>query len=385
MITPQELLAAVEKHTNVLLYGPPGTGKSHLMKEVQNLFEKKYGGGGSAQYFVDTTLERGAISESVGTGAHSRWVTFHQGYSYEDFIIGLRPKPGSSTGTSVLSLEARAGALLDLAARARDGYGLMLIDEVNRGNASRIFGEFITLMEMDKRLNEDGTPSETTVTVTLPYLASGESVEVATGVKIESPFSMPRHIYTLASMNSVDKSVAPLDAAMRRRFYVVHLRPDEVDLAATAGVKESKHSVATLAVQVMMRINRGIGIYLGPDYMLGQYYLPLNPTLGDLKEDEAKKSFVDLWRHKIVPQLLELFQARPTVCVSLLRLDEIKAESGVEIIQPSEEEVDEGASSYVMNAATQKSDEEIYAYLEQFVAVADSPVASGGLAPPQNQ
>lgn len=368
MITAAEILEALETNTNVLLYGQPGTGKSHLMKEVQNLFEKKYGVGVGSKYFIDTGAERGAITEAVGAGAHSRWVTFHQGYSYEDFIIGLRPKTASSTDAPSLSLEAKAGALLELAAQVQDGSALMLIDEINRGNASKIFGEFITLMEADKRLNDDGTQSELTVTVTLPYIAPGETVKVSTGVKVERQFSMPKRLYTLASMNSVDKSVAPLDAAIRRRFYVVHIRPNDDDLDVAAGVKGSKNSVVKLAVQVFKKINRGIGIYLGSDYMLGQYYLPVNPKLGDLNEEDAKRRFVDLWRHKIIPQVLELLQARPTVCESLFRLSEIKHGSGVEIVRVTDEEADEGATSYVVNVAKDTDDDAIYEYLLKFAA-----------------
>ena len=369
MITAADVLDALVKHTNVLLYGQPGTGKSHLMKQVQNLFESTYGGGKGTQLFVDTTAEREAIAEEHGSGAHTRWVTFHQGYSYEDFIIGLRPV-SSSKATSTLSIEPRAGALLELTARSRDGYGLMIVDEINRGNTSRIFGEFITLMEPDKRLNEDGSVSDTTVTISLPYLAPGSLLEVEKGITIEQQFSMPQHVYTLASMNSVDKSVAPLDAAIRRRFYVIHMRPDKADLETAAGLAAGKeHAVAKLAVQVFQLVNRGISLYLGPDYMLGQYYLPAVQKLADMDEEAAKKTLIDLWKHKIVPQLLEFFQSRPGVCDSILRLKSTKGESGVEIIQPTDAEADEGAGPYIINVSSSTSDDKIMEFLESLAGI----------------
>lgn len=369
MITAEEVLFALIKHTNVLLYGQPGTGKSHLMKQVQNLFESTYSGGKGTQLFVDTTAERTAITEEHGSGAHSRWVTFHQGYSYEDFIIGLRPI-SSSKGSSTLSIEPRAGALLELAAQARDGYGLMIVDEINRGNASRIFGEFITLMEPDKRLREDGSVSDTTVTISLPYLAPGSVLEVEKDITVEQQFRMPQRVYTLASMNSVDKSVAPLDAAIRRRFYVINMRPDKVDLEIAAGLTAGKeHPVARLAVQVFQSVNRSISLYLGPDYMLGQYYLPAEQKLADMEEGAAKKTLIDLWRHKIIPQLLEFFQSRPGVCDSVLRLKSTKGEPGVEIIQPTDAEADEGAGPYIINISSSTSDDKIMEFLESLVGI----------------
>lgn len=376
MITPEQILAMLEEHTNVLLYGPPGTGKSYLMKQVENLFKAKYGGTSVGKdIFIETDKEREAIVEAPVTGSHSRWVTFHQGYSYEDFIIGLRPVPSKGDGTSgsILSLEAKAGALLELAAYAKNAHGLMLIDEINRGNASRIFGEFITLMEADKRLGVDGAPLDTTVTVTLPYLTLGQNIKVGGDVEIEREFEMPRNVYTLASMNSVDKSVAPIDAAIRRRFHVCQLKPTDDDWAAVAGVDGAKNPVAAIAANVMKKVNRGVGLYLGPDYMLGQFYLPAKPKLGEMNEEDAKRRLVSIWRHKVIPQLLEYFHARPSVCVSILELNKFGKNSGLVAITPTEEEANEGASAFVVNNEAEKSDDAIYAYLANFGGTIVSP------------
>jgi len=378
VITPEQVLKMLEEHTNVLLYGPPGTGKSHLMKQVENLFKSKYAGSAtSGKLFIDTEKEREAIEEVTASASHSRWVTFHQGYSYEDFIIGLRPVPvkGKDDGGSVLSLEAKAGALLELAAHAKQGHGLLLIDEINRGNASRIFGEFITLMEADKRLGKDGAPLETTVTVTLPYLTEGQKIKVVESVEIEREFQMPRDVYTLASMNSVDKSVAPIDAAIRRRFYLCQLRPTDSDWEAVAGTSAATNSVAKLAVEVMKKVNRGIGLYLGPDYMLGQYYLPSGPKLGDMSEEDAKKQFVSIWRHKVLPQLIEFFHARPSVCMSILQVEMHGNDSGLETVTPNSEEADAGATTYIFNDESVKSVDDIFGYLEKFAGVAPADVA----------
>lgn len=367
MISAEEVLAALKTHTNVLLYGPPGTGKSHLMKQVENLFRREcQDGHASATYLIDSAAERDAISEASVVSAHTRWVTFHQGYSYEDFVVGIRPTGG--TGGGSLVLEARAGALVELAAYSQQGQGLMLIDEINRGNVSRIFGEFITLMEADKRLKEDGSPSDLTVTVTLPYLAQDQEIKLGEGVTVKRQFAMPLRLYTLASMNSVDKSIAPIDSAIRRRFFVVNLHPTRADLEDAAGVKGAKSDVAKVAANLLHQLNRSIGIHLGPDYMLGQYYLPVRPKLGEMDEAKAKKQFTEHWRHRILPQILDLLQARPAVCELVLDLGKDDENCGLELVRPSEAEVEEGATGYIVKAATTPSDEETYSYLKKLAS-----------------
>ncbi len=373
MISAEDVLSAMEKHTNVLLYGPPGTGKSYLMKQVQNLFLAKYSGAAGASCAVDTTAERRAFAEMpVGRGC-SRWVTFHQGYAYEDFVIGLRPQASAAVSGGV-GLEVRAGVLLELAAQSVDGAGLLLIDEINRGNASRIFGEFITLMEPDKRLREDGSEAATTVAVTLPYLAESQTLRLESGIEIPREFRMPRRLYTLASMNSVDKSIAPIDSAIRRRFYVVHLHPNKQDLVSAAGAAGSHH-VPQLAVDLFDELNRGIGLHLGPEYMLGQFYLPSRPCLGEMDEVTAQKALVECWRFKVLPQLLELFHDRPAVCRKVLALEHLEARgsrSGVQLTKPSSDEEYEGAAEFVVNAQAHASDKDIYEYLTRLASRAAS-------------
>src|SRR5262249_23713357 len=118
------------------------------------------------------------------------------------------------------------GVLLELAefARVPSHCSLLLIDEINRGNVSRVFGEFITLMEQSKRLAPSGQATADTVGVRLPYLSPAAELFVeGLPSPVPQPFTMPFDVYTLASMNSVDKSVAPLDSALRRRFHIFNL------------------------------------------------------------------------------------------------------------------------------------------------------------------
>lgn len=300
------------KHHNVLLYGPPGTGKSFLMQQVALMFAEK-------QVSIDTSKEHAAIGESTHSG-NARWVTFHQSYSYEEFVLGLR---ADNTGDKLLNLKPQAGVLLELAASAKNGEpSLLLIDELNRGNVSRIFGEFITVMEADKRLTADGKRSPTTVAVRLPYIPSGDTLEVTLpgrAVQLPNPFEMPHGVYTLASMNSVDKSVAPLDSALRRRFHVIALLPDLGQLARRfgstfdptqriAGVPATTDQVRQLSLQVFDAINSRLAALVGEDYCLGQWYL--TPVFQAMSAEEGKDALEEVFLHRVLPQLRELFHGR---------------------------------------------------------------------------
>lgn len=317
----QRIIDALRSHHNVLLYGPPGTGKTHLVTEVRAHFSQ------GPAVTIDTEAESGAVTETPGSAGavYSEWATFHQSYSYEDFLIGLRPEPQTSGGG--FKLVPRPGILLELAewARIPGNESLLIVDEINRGNVSRIFGEFITLIEPDKRLAPDGSKTPTTVAVRLPFVDAGTQVDVTlhdAGVgKVSTPFTMPHAVYTLATMNSVDKSVAPLDAALRRRFHVVNISPDLEAFAsrlALGALPLTKADVparpTTLAetraagIALLLVLNQRISLFLGPDFQFGEWFLaPLTSATSDA---EGLAALAEVWRSKLMPQLEEYFVGR---------------------------------------------------------------------------
>lgn len=331
-----EILKALTQRHNVLLYGPPGTGKTYLMNKVRALFVEP-----NPPVFLKENAETDFFEALPFPERPCRmawWITFHQSYSYEDFVVGLRTTSGPG-----FQLEPKQGPLLEAAAHARlsDGASLILIDEINRGNTSRIFGELITVMESSKRLAPDGSPQPDTVDVMLPHIpASGLSFELKRpceespkNVSAMLPFAMPHYVYILASMNSVDKTVAPLDAALRRRFHIIELEPDYELLAdhfKVAGDPEQYGTLPSdpnnpdywrrLAIRLLFQINRRIRSLVGEDFQLGHSYLL--PLADESTVPGFKQGLKDLLERSIVPQLREMLRASPaTLAAALAAVD----------------------------------------------------------------
>lgn len=302
------VLRNLRSNLNVLLYGPPATGKTHLLNKVIRAFTNAVA--------LDTSSERNAFSTFDNRNTRVAFLTFHQSYTYEEFMVSLMPTDRASH--SLLSLEPRQGVLVGLArfAMERNNEALLVIDEINRGNVSRIFGEFITVMERDKRLGDSGEVTPTTVFFRLPYY----DVDLA----------FPLRLYTLATMNSVDHSVAPLDAALRRRFEIVELMPDLERLAQQMEVStwESEaiampitgaRSYKILALRLLRFLNDRIAYFRGTEYQIGQWYLAPMLAAGD-DVGALRDALHEAWWERILPQLEELFAGQVEQLVYILEL-----------------------------------------------------------------
>jgi 5-methylcytosine-specific restriction endonuclease McrBC GTP-binding regulatory subunit McrB len=206
------------------------------------------------------------------TAEYTRTVTFHQSYGYEDFIEGLRPIPDTKGN---IRYEWRPGAfkqLCDDAAADPDNDFILVVDEINRGNIAKIFGELITLIEDDKRLGQDNE-----MTVILPGS--------------QQRFGVPDNLYLLGTMNTADRSIALLDVALRRRFTFVEAMPDPTLL-------DGKEVDGIPLDALLQRLNDRIEALLDRDHCLGHSYF------FDVK-DTDRLHFV--WYRRIVPLLEEYF------------------------------------------------------------------------------
>lgn len=228
------------------------------------------------------------------------FVTFHQSYGYEEFVEGLRPvlqeegapaaAPGEE-GSASVGYRIRAGAFKELCERARQAPEqrfAMVIDEINRGNISKIFGELITLIEADKR---EG--AENAVSVTLPY--SGQ------------PFSVPANVDIIGTMNTADRSLALLDTALRRRFEFEPLLPDTRDEpgAPLAGLRVAFGERTVDVPRLLEAINCRIEALYDRDHCIGHAYFH---RLTQVPDGEARqKALAQVFSNRILPLLEEYF------------------------------------------------------------------------------
>ncbi|RWD29867.1 MAG: EVE domain-containing protein [Mesorhizobium sp.] len=249
---------------NLILYGPPGTGKTYRLM---------------TDYLPDYRDEAGDRFE---------FITFHQSYAYEDFVEGIRPVTKNGT----VSYEVRAGVLkrlCDWARRSPDKRFALFIDEINRGNIAKIFGELISLVEVDKRIMTDSSgkrmPGCKGLEVTLPY--SGER------------FGVPANVDVIGTMNTADRSIALLDSALRRRFRFEELTPKPELLGTVEDGAEGTIDLRQLLATMNARLSR----LLHRDQTLGHAYFYKVKSFDELRRVFAREilpflqeAFYDDWR-----------------------------------------------------------------------------------------
>ena len=247
---------------NCILYGAPGTGKTYSTAQYAlAIVENKD---------LETVKNESRLdvmkryNQLINDG-QVVFTTFHQNYGYEDFIQGVRPDV-SSGEMAFRTVDGVFKIIADRALNNPDKDYVLVIDEINRANISKVFGELITLIENDKRWGE-----ENAVSVTLP---SGDQ------------FAVPNNLYIVGTMNSADKSISLIDTALRRRFEFIEFVPD------LSLIKDS------LLRGVLERLNKEIANELGStDLLVGHSYFI----------ERTKNDLCDIMNRNIIPLLYEYF------------------------------------------------------------------------------
>lgn len=317
------ILSLLNQKKQIILYGPPGTGKTYKTRNyVEELIELDY-------------------TSAVKKG-RSDFITFHPSYSYEEFVEGITVNTETdSTGKEEIQYIQKCGIFKKICTKAlasalhypltdrlennnqwikvfneyqrrlkknpeqRDGIWrnalpfVLVIDEINRGDISKIFGELITLIEEDKRLGRDNE-----IIVELPYS--------------NDKFAVPQNVYLIGTMNTADRSISLLDIALRRRFGFVPMDPD-FEILKNEHLKKNEAALKTngvyevfeKSIEAIKAINEKIIEDLGRDKRVGHSFFFKVYSLNDL---------ILVWQSEVLPLLEEYYYSDYQKILKLLGL-----------------------------------------------------------------
>ncbi len=265
------MVALLRRKKNLILQGPPGVGKTFVAQRLAYLLMGEQ---------ADDRLEM---------------VQFHQAYTYEQFVRGYRP-----TGDG--GFELAGGPLYELTQRAqldRDNDYVLIIDEINRGNLSKILGEAMVLLEADKRSEKWA--------LRLAYTRGTEDED-------EEPFYLPENLYIIGTMNTADRSLAVVDYALRRRFVFVDVEPGFEEQRFGEHLAELPAEFRAKLLRTVTELNRLIenDANLGRGFVIGHSYF----CRGDAGTpppwaDDPEGWLLDIYRYEVLPLLHEYWYDDP--------------------------------------------------------------------------
>jgi 5-methylcytosine-specific restriction protein B len=238
----------------LIFYGPPGTGKTFIARR---------------------------LAEALTATDDDRWlVQFHPSTSYEDFFEGFRPVTDDERGQ--LSYTLTEGPLARAARHAAANPGrthVLIIDEINRANLPRVFGELLFLLEY-------------------------RDASIHTLYRSERPFRLPSNLLVIGTMNTADRSIAMIDAALRRRFHFVPLFPHEPPLDELLARWGVDHGLDRRWVELLAMVNRELAEDLGgPDLQVGPSHF--------MREDLDAETATRIWNFSVFPYIEDQLFGRP--------------------------------------------------------------------------
>ncbi|GAB2873313.1 McrB family protein [Streptomyces mayteni] len=279
----QHAIDLLERKGQIILHGPPGTGKTRLALSIALALT-----GRAAAIEAPAPERAAAVADLLNAPEEQQgvppvtMVTFHPSYGYEDFVEGFKPAPAAEgPGLNLLLQNGIFVRICEAAAKEPDTTFLLLVDEINRGDLARIFGELVTVLEIDKR----GLP------IRLPI--SGKQLVA------------PPNVRLIGTMNTADRSIGHLDAAIRRRFGFIEVPPD---LDAVDGLVGALDLAAFLSV-----LNTRLVAEFGPDHRIGHACLMRDDQPLGTEEEVAA-----VFYHEIVPQIEDYAAGRVEPMCSVL-------------------------------------------------------------------
>lgn len=282
----ERMYGLLNEKRQLILYGPPGTGKTFVAQHVgQHIAEH----GGSV-----------------------RLVQFHPSYTYEDFFEGYRPQHHDG-GT--LSFELVPGTLREIAREAEENPTkphVLIIDEINRGNIAKIFGELYFLLEYRD------------ASIQLQYSR-------------DEQFKLPENLFVIGTMNTADRSIALVDTALRRRFYFLGLIPTREPVAKVLEQWLASHGLAPEPAALLQELNQAIA---DEEFSIGpSYFMTRDGSAPDLER---------VWDHAILPLLEERFYGTGRDLEGEFGLNAIRKKVAAAADATGEEPDDDGAAPSVV-------------------------------------
>jgi 5-methylcytosine-specific restriction protein B len=251
----REVLASLQdKSPQIILEGPPGTGKTHVAKRI-------------AHHLVGATYGEDSPDVTI--------VQFHPSYGYEEFVEGLRPDVSEG---GMITFANQPGPILKIADKiAAEGRPhVLIIDELNRANIPRVFGELMYLLEY-----------------------RDESIDLM----LRQNFVLPKDLYIIATMNTADKSIRLMDAALRRRFDFFSVLPGEDILRSFYAAGENQNMIGEDLFTGFASLNAALKEEIGDDgYLIGHSFF--------MTEHMDKDFLVSRWKRQIGPLINEYFYDR---------------------------------------------------------------------------